>query len=211
MKPAFILIMILAAYPCQALYAQVAGKVNRANSLYRKEKYDESEELYKKALEKKEKDRIYYNIGNNYLKKKDYENAEENYKKAAETKDLKLKQKINHNLGNLYYEQGKLNEAVESWKNSLVINPGDQDTRHNLEMGLKLIKEQEEQQSQQDDKDKKNNDEENKDKNKDGEKEKEEREKEEAKRMLNIMDDMEKKAREKKKFEMPKINVEQDW
>ncbi|MDR3308806.1 MAG: tetratricopeptide repeat protein [Tannerella sp.] len=39
-----------------------------------------------------------------------------------------------YNLGNAYYKKGRIAEAILNYERALLINPGDGDTRHNLEM-----------------------------------------------------------------------------
>ncbi len=67
------------------------------------------------------------------------------YSKAAELYENELKEKgesagIYYNIGNCYYKMNKIAEAILNYERSLLLNPGDGDTRFNLEIArLKTV------------------------------------------------------------------------
>jgi Ca-activated chloride channel family protein len=54
-----------------------------------------------------------------------------------------------YNLGNSMFRAGDMRSAVEAYKKSLLIDPDDEDAKHNLEYALRMIEEQQQQQQDQ--------------------------------------------------------------
>ncbi len=169
MKKALSLILVLLQV---VVFAQTANEsLKQGNQLYKDKNYDEAEINYRKALEAEKKDPIkaQFNLGDALYKQERYEEATEQFTKVAnQAKNNDLKAKAFHNLGNSYTKQEKYKEAVDAYKNSLKLNPKDNETRYNLAQSIKKLQQQQQQQQQgnQD----KNKDEQNKDKKEDGDK-----------------------------------------
>lgn len=176
MKKALSLILILLH---TMLFAQTANEsLKQGNKLYEQKNYDEAEINYRKALEAEKKDpiRAEFNLGDALYKQERYEEATNQFAKVAtQAQASDLKAKAYHNLGNSYTKQEKFKEAIEAYKNSLKLNPKDEETRYNLAKSLKKLAQQQQQQQQQekegDNKDKdKNEEEKSAEDNKDGDK-----------------------------------------
>jgi tetratricopeptide (TPR) repeat protein len=60
-----------------------------------------------------------------------------------------------HNLGNSLYQKQDYRGAIQAYRDALRVAPGAEDTRRNLELALRALKEQEEQQRDQQQKDQK--------------------------------------------------------
>ena len=60
---------------------------------------------------------------------------------------------INHNLGNSLLKENKIDLSIEAFKNSLRLNPDDEDTRYNLAYAQKMKQQQDQKDQQQDQKD----------------------------------------------------------
>jgi len=213
-KNCLLLFIVFTIASGSEIQAGVAGDVNKANRFYRKGEYEKAKELYNKALEKKKKPKVYYNLGTNDVKRKDFESAGENFNSALNGSAKDLKNKINYNMGNMYYEKGDFGKSVEAWKNALIINPNDKDAKNNLEVGLKKLQLQQQQKNQDKNKDQKKDqeqDDKEKKRQQQEEEKKKQRDKEEAQRVLGMMENMEKEAQKKKQFKIPNINVEKDW
>jgi len=126
-------------------YASVAGEVNKANSLYKQGKFDDSLELYQKALDKDDKSSVIkYDLGTAFYKKGDYAKALTFLQQAAQDKNVKIKPKAEYNLGNVLYKSGiqkentNVDEAIKSLQNALgyygesvAEDPRDQDALYN--------------------------------------------------------------------------------
>ncbi|MGB0175682.1 MAG: tetratricopeptide repeat protein [Owenweeksia sp.] len=148
------------------VYAQgYRSEVSSGNDAYAKEEYADAEVAYRKSLEENDNPvEGTYNLANALYKQDRWEEAEAQYRKSAEmSTDPAVKAQAFHNLGNTYMEQKKLKEAIEAYKNSLKLNPRDNETRHNLAKALKQQQQQQQQQQNQD-KDQKNKDQKDQDK-----------------------------------------------
>ena len=135
--------------------------------------------------------------------------------------------KVYHNLGNSYLKQKEFEKSINAFKNSLKKDDKDEDTRYNLAYAQRMLQQQQQQQKQ--DKDKKDQDKKDKEKNKDkkddkGKDKKDQKQeqqqqnqnisKEDAQRLLEAMNNDEKKLRDKmneKKVRVAKGQIEKDW
>ena len=128
-------------------------KVERANALADKGRYEKSEKLYVDAGEKKGSEgyKIDYNRGLLYAKwgeasKEDdvrqrrFAKAALYLSKASNTRDQGLRSKCLSNLGNVFLAQGDVEDAIASYRDSLLIAPGDANTIHNLGLALHMLK-----------------------------------------------------------------------
>lgn len=149
--------------------------VREGNNLYENEKYTESEIAYRKSLEVNPKSAEgNYNLGNSLYKQGKYDEAAKQYQQtiAQETNPAKLAQAY-HNLGNIGMQKKEYAQSVEAYKQSLRLNPYDDETRYNLVLAQKLLQDQQNQQDQDD---------QEKDQNKDQDKQDQEQNKDEDKK-----------------------------
>jgi len=77
---------------------------------------------------------------------------------------MKTKSSSFHNIGNVLMKEKQYDKAISSYKNSLLINPKDEETRYNLALAQKLLKDQQQQNKDNKDKDKDKDKDKNKDK-----------------------------------------------
>ncbi len=168
-----ILITLLSATllmtPAVSVNAQKAERksIRKGNKVYKKEQYTEAEIAYLKALEVNPKSQVAnYNLGNTLFKQKKAQQALEKYQLAfSQEKNPKKKAAITHNAANAYMELNDYSNAVGLYRESLRLNPSDDETRYNLAVAQALLRKQQQQQQNKKDKDK----DDNKDKNKDQE------------------------------------------
>jgi tetratricopeptide (TPR) repeat protein len=116
--------------------------------------YEKSEIQYRKALEKDANGvNAFYNLGNSLLMQSKAKDAMDQYKIVEKKVDEagKLAQ-IHHNMGVIYHGSKDYAAAVESYKQSLRENPNDDETRYNLALAMRKLKEQQQQQQQQEQK-----------------------------------------------------------
>jgi tetratricopeptide (TPR) repeat protein len=137
--------------------------VQQGNTLYQGGKYAEAAEQYGSASQMlPEAAEIHFNQGNAAYKQQDYHKAREHYGQALQTADRTLEGKVKYNLGNVEYQQAlqnlqqpqtampHLRSAMTYYRDSLDVDPQQQDARYNLELShLLLHKLQQEQQSPQ--------------------------------------------------------------
>ncbi len=105
-------------------------------SIYEKGRYTDAEVEYKKALEKNPKSKeAQFNLGNSYYKQQRFDEALREYgNTGAAVKSPEERAVAYYNVGNSLYSSNKFREAVEAYKQSLKLNPNDDDTRYNLQM-----------------------------------------------------------------------------
>ena len=179
---------------------------------FNQKKYGDSEINFRKGIEMDSSASIpYFNLGDAYYKQKKYEEAMKAYQTAlSKTKDKELKGKALYNIGNSMLDDNKLKESIEAYKNSLKMNPKDEDAKYNLSYALKKLRE-EENQKKQDKKDDKNKKDQDKNK-KDDQQNKDDKNKDKQDQQNQNKDDkkdQDKKQQQQQQNQKPKISKEQ--
>lgn len=190
------------------------AQFNLGDALYKQEKYEDAEKQFKSLAESKktpaERSRIYHNLGNTYLQQKKYEESINAYKQA-----LKSNPSDDDTRYNLAYAQAKLQQQKQQ-----------QDQDKNKDNKDKDKKDKKDNKDNKDKKDDKKND--DKDKNKDQDKnqdkdpkedqqpkqEKPKMNEQDARRMLEAINQEDKKIQDKLKKEKGKgrqVQIEKDW
>lgn len=116
--------------------------VRKGNELYKKQQYDKAADEYQKATALNDKNvKAQLNLGNALYKSKKPEEAQKAYETAAENaKDTRVKSKALYNEGVNYSRQNKLAESIVAYKQTLRINPADEEARQNLQKALNELK-----------------------------------------------------------------------
>jgi Ca-activated chloride channel homolog len=189
--------------------------IRQGNTDYNKGQYNESELLYRKALdvEKSSSDAI-FNLGDALYKQQKYDEASKKFNdNYALTANYKEKANSMYNLGNSLLKSQKIQESIEAYKNSLKLDPSNTNAKYNLAYAQDLLKKQEEQQQQQQNQDqKKDQENNNQDQNSNMEKQDQDKQdsteqqpqqqtisKEDAERLLSAIANDENKVQEKVK------------
>ena len=136
--------------PVLALGQAERKYIRQGNKQYREEVFDESEILYRKALEKEEQSYSgEFNLGDAMYKQEKYEDAARSFNKLAEneTDPIKLGE-LYHNMGNSFLKANQLDASIEAYKQALRNNPADDETRHNLAYAQQMKQQQQEQENQ---------------------------------------------------------------
>ncbi len=159
------LIVVIFFFPT-LVFASVAGKVNKANGLYKQGKFDDSLDLYQAALDQDAKSPVIkYDLGTALYKKGDYTQAYGFLEQAAQDKNVKIKPKAEYNLGNVLYKSGiqkentnvdeaikSLQEALGRYGQTIAVDPKDQDALFNqdfVKKEIERLKQKKQQQQQQ--------------------------------------------------------------
>ncbi len=141
--------------------------VREGNELYNQLKFEEAEIAYKKALDKNPNyAKASYNLGNTIFQQNKNKEAIFQYDLAEKIAPNKMsKAEVFHNMGNSFMKEKQYDKAVDAYKNSMRNNSKDEETRYNLAMAQKLLKNKQDKENK-DNKDKKddNKDDKNKDK-----------------------------------------------
>ena len=207
-------------------YSQSKKKfIKEGNKLYNDSSYNMAEMMYRKSLEKdQEYFNAYFNLADAVYKQERYDESTSFFVSLKDNarNDIELAY-INHNLGNSLLKENKIDLSIEAFKNSLRLNPDDEDTRYNLAYAQKMKQQQDQKDQQQDQKtqqqDQKDQQQDQKShqqdqKNQQTDQKKDEMSKEDAEKMLEALQQKEKELQEKlqkKKVKGQKIKILKDW
>ena len=122
------------------------------NKLYQDSLFVKAEIDYRKALEQDPKSTdAMYNLGNALLMQQKAKEAMEQFEAASRLeKDKERLAQIYHNMGVILQSSKQYPQCIEAYKQSLRNYPHDDETRYNLALAQKLLKDQEQQQQNQD-------------------------------------------------------------
>ncbi len=196
----------------------------KGNEYYQNGNFKEAAESYEKALKSLPREPLlHYNKAGALIKEKKYNEAFDELRKAIVGADDRLKSKIYYNMGNLFLEQQKYDEAIDSYIKSIQFDRQFIDPKHNLEMVLRMMKEQnnKQQQDQKEEKKEEKEKEEKKEQAKEPEKKDEEKsqnqeEKRDMAKAEQLLNSLKEKETEQpfNKFlikEFSNTDVEKDW
>ena len=133
----------------------VRDYIRRGNRQYRDSVYDKSQVLYQKGFEKDSSlVEINYNLGNAFLNLGQPKDAMRLYEKVSKTEHDKTKRHmIFHNMGVILQSQKQFGPAIEAYKEALRCDPTDDETRYNLVLCQRQLKDQQQQGGGEDNKD----------------------------------------------------------
>lgn len=121
------------------------------NKLYNDSMFIKAEVDYRKALDINPKStEAIYNLGNTLSQQQKFKEAIEQYDAAARIEKNKNKlAQIYHNMGVLLQTGKQYAQSIEAYKQALRNNPKDDETRYNLALAQKMLKEQQQNQQNQ--------------------------------------------------------------
>lgn len=135
--------------------------IREGNKLYTNEKFTEAEIAYRKSVDVNPRSvEGAYDLGNALYRQQKYPEATEQYQLVAgQSERLLTENKENaarlaqvfHNLGNIGMNAKEYAKSIEAYKQSLRLNPKDDETRYNLALAQKLLENQQQNQEQQQD------------------------------------------------------------
>ena len=120
------------------------------NKLYKDSLFVKAEVDYRKALEQDPQSTdALYNLANSLLMQQKAKEAMEQFDAASRLEKDKAKlAQIYHNMGVILQSSKQYPQCIEAYKQSLRNNPHDEETRYNLALAQKLLKDQQQQQNQ---------------------------------------------------------------
>lgn len=126
--------------------------IRKGNRLFNDSVFVDAEVNYRKALEVNPKSTAsMYNLGNTLSQQQKFQDAMEQYASASNIEKDKAKlAQIYHNMGVLFQAGKDYAKAVDAYKMSLRNNPKDDETRYNLALAQKMLKDQQQNQQNQD-------------------------------------------------------------
>ena len=226
MKKFYILSMLLLVGSVHGLAQNKTDRdyLRSGNKLYNDSLFIKAEVDYRKALEINPKSTdAMFNLANALLMQQKAQEAMEQYESVSKIeKDKEKLAQIYHNMGVILQSSKQLPQCIEAYKESLRNNPKDDETRYNLALAQKQLKDQQQDQQEQQQEQK----EEQKDQNKDQQEQnqdqqqqpqqqqnKNEMSKENAQQLLNAVMQDEKNVQDKvkKQLQIQGKKLEKDW
>ena len=236
MKKCYILSLLLCVGAGQAFAQEKTDRdyLRSGNKLYNDSLFIKAEVDYRKALDLNPKSTdAMFNLGNALLMQQKAQEAMEQYESVSKIeKDKEKLAQIFHNMGVILQSSKQLPQCIEAYKESLRNNPKDEETRYNLALAQKLLKDQQQnqqnQQQNQDQQQQEEQKEEKQDQNKDQQQQnqdqqqqnqqqeqqnKNEMSKENAQQLLNAVMQDEKNVQDKvkKQLQIRGKKLEKDW
>lgn len=169
-KMIYKIIMVSARWGLAAMFLTVGSfvsaqkaerqNVRDGNKQYNKELFTEAEIAYRKSIDLNPRSTEgIYNLGNTLFKQEKFPEALEQYQLMAgqgerlmreDTDNAERVANVFHNLGNIGMKSQDYQKSIEAYKQSLRLNPADEETRYNLALAQKLLQQQEQQDQNQD-------------------------------------------------------------
>ena len=135
--------------------------IRNGNRLYHEQKFEQAEVEYRKALGKNSANpQAHYNLGCALMAQQKDSAAIKQYETAGKMeKTPKRRAMVYHNIGVVCQQHQLYQQAIAAYEESLRNNPNDNETRYNLALCKRLLKNnpQNNQKKNNKDKDKKNN------------------------------------------------------
>ena len=137
-------LLVLALLSMNAVAQVDRQHVRRGNKLFRAGQFADAEVQYRKAVEANANNsQAVYNLGNALMAQKKDSAAVEQFQAAARMeKDPQRKYLSFHNIGVICQGRQMFKEAIEAYKEALRLNPHDNETRYNLELCKRQLKNQ---------------------------------------------------------------------
>ena len=231
MKKCYILSLLLCVGTGQALAQEKTDRdyLRSGNKLFNDSLFIKAEVDYRKALELNPKSTdAMFNLGNALLMQQKANEAMEQYQSVSKIeKDKDKLAQIYHNMGVIMQSSKQYAQCIEVYKESLRNNPKDDETRYNLALAQKLLKDQEQQnqnqdqqeqqqQEQQQDQQEQNKDQQEQNQNQQQQQQQQnqnEMSKENAQQLLNAVMQDEKNVQDKvkKQIQIQGKKLEKDW
>ena len=212
--------LLICACSVTAVYGQKTDRdyLRSGNKLYKDSLFVKAEVDYRKALEGNPKSAdALYNLGNSLLMQEKGKEAMEQLDAASRLeKDKEKLAHIYHNMGVILQASKQLPQCIEAYKQALRNNPKDDETRYNLALAQKQLKDQQQQQKQDEkeqNKDQQDQDKKQQNQNNQQQQNQNQMSKENAEQLLNAVMQDEKNVQDKvkKAIQMQGRKLEKDW
>ena len=230
LQKTYITLLFLLVASCDFAQKTERDYLRSGNKLYNDSLFIKAEVDYRKALEINPKSTdAMFNLGNSLLMQQKAKEAMEQFESASKVeKDRDKLAQIYHNMGVILQSSKQYPQCIEAYKESLRNNPKDDETRYNLALAQKLLKDQQQNQDKNQDQ-KQNQKDDKKDQNKDQQEQdkkdqqnqnqqqqqqnKDEMSKENAQQLLNAVMQDEKNVQDKvkKQLQIQGKKLDKDW
>jgi tetratricopeptide (TPR) repeat protein len=136
--------VLICALPSGVAAQRGRAEIADGNRLYEEGRFPEAHEKYLEALrDAPDLPLALFNDGNALYESEEYVRALDAYRGAIESGDPTLAAPAWYNLGNALYRQQRFQESLEAYKEALRHDSGEIDYKHNLELALEQLQQQE--------------------------------------------------------------------
>lgn len=213
------IVLLLLMLTVANLMAQKAERnyLRRGNRFYKDSTYVDAEINYRKALDANPNSTMaMYNLGNALIYQNKPQEALEQYAAVANIeKDKENLAKDLHNVGVIWHTQKDYQKAIAAYKEALRKNPHDDETRYNLALAMKMLKDgqqqnQNQEQNQQEQQDQQQNEQQQQNQEQNNENQ---MSKENAEQLLRsvMQDEKDVQDKVKKQVNIKGNRLEKDW
>ncbi len=144
------LFLTISAMALSACAPDVVRHNEAGNEHFDESAYDDAVAEYRLAqVDEPDLAEPYYNAANAYNRLSQVDAALAQTEQALKTADPELAAQAWYNLGNAFFDAEQWPQAVEAYKEALRFQPDDVDAKHNLELALQKLEEQQQQQDEQ--------------------------------------------------------------
>ena len=151
MKPkitTYILFFLMLTIGSQSVLAQrdVRTNIRQGNRAYHQQRFSDATALYENAIsENANSKEAAFNLGNAFYRQGEWERAVEQYRHflSLERDNPIAMSNAWHNIGNALLREYRVRDAMEAYKNALRLNPRDDETRYNLAVVQRMIRDEE--------------------------------------------------------------------
>lgn len=143
---------IIGATPAVALTFRdrLHSNIEKGNAQYHQEENENALYSYMRAQRQDSTHAVpYLNAGDALYRMGRYDEGALQFFKSTKSQAESVASMGYYNLGNTFYRKGDMQSAAEAYRRSLLMNPDDEDAKHNLELVMRLMEEQQQQQDQQ--------------------------------------------------------------
>ena len=211
LQKTYITLLFLLVASCAFAQKTERDYLRSGNKLYNDSLFIKAEVDYRKALEINPKSTdAMFNLGNSLLMQQKAKEAMEQFESASKVeKDRDKLAQIYHNMGVILQSSKQYPQCIEAYKESLRNNPKDDETRYNLALAQKLLKDQQQNQQNQDQNQDQNKDQQKQDQKQDQKDDKKDQNKNQQEQDKKDQQNQNQQQQQQNKDEMSKENAQQ--